>query len=401
MSAEKMNPKDISAPANSRGNQGDTNRGSSSAPIGHVVLRDVVKEFPTSGEPFRAVDNVNIDIAPGEFLTLLGPSGCGKTTTLRMVAGFETPSSGVIELDGKDMVSLTPDKRPMTMVFQSYALFPHLTVRENIEYGLRIKKLSKAQMAEAVDTALASMSLTGLQDRSPAQLSGGQQQRVALARATVMQPKVLLFDEPLSNLDAKLRERMRIELRQMQRRLGITSLYVTHDQAEAMTLSDRVLVMNNGRIEQIDTPEEIYRHPATVFVADFIGRANFLPCDVVQADAGAEAADERVALVNVLGQEKRIPTHPDVSEGVETVVLVRPESMRLVDAEDKAVQPAGDVCKVLSCVFFGDHVEYEVESEFGTIVVIESDPDPRLIKSEGQWVRVNFEPSRAWALPAS
>lgn len=216
-----------------------------------------------------------------------------------------------------------------------------------------------------------------------------------------MQPKVLLFDEPLSNLDAKLRERMRIELRQMQRRLGITSLYVTHDQAEAMTLSDRVLVMNNGRIEQIDTPEEIYRHPATVFVADFIGRANFLPCDVVQADAGAEAADERVALVNVLGQEKRIPTHPDVSEGVETVVLVRPESMRLVDAEDKAVQPAGDVCKVLSCVFFGDHVEYEVESEFGTIVVIESDPDPRLIKSEGQWVRVSFEPSRAWALPAS
>lgn len=371
-----------------------------SAPVGHVVLRDVVKEFPTGQTPFRAVDGVSIDIRPGEFLTLLGPSGCGKTTTLRMVAGFETPTSGVIELDGRDMVGLTPDKRPMTMVFQSYALFPHLSVRENIEYGLRIKKMGKEEMAAAVDTVLAAMSLTGLQDRSPAQLSGGQQQRVALARATVMQPKVLLFDEPLSNLDAKLRERMRIELRQMQRRLGITSLYVTHDQAEAMTLSDRVLVMNQGRIEQIDTPEEIYRHPASVFVADFIGRANFLPGDLVQVQVDAEQ-DSLRAVVNVLGDEFSVPTHPQVKEGDEIVVMVRPESAHLesVEGEDPHHIRA-DLGRVLTSVFYGDHVEYEVETEVGTVVVVESDPDPRAVKVEGQWVRVTFAAERAWVLPA-
>lgn len=372
-----------------------------SGSVGHVVLRNVTKEFPTSGEPFRAVDNVNIDIAPGEFLTLLGPSGCGKTTTLRMVAGFETPTSGVIELDGSDMISLTPDKRPMTMVFQSYALFPHLTVRENIEYGLRIKKLSKEEMAKAVDTALASMSLTGLQDRAPAQLSGGQQQRVALARATVMQPRVLLFDEPLSNLDAKLRERMRIELRQMQRRLGITSLYVTHDQAEAMTLSDRVLVMNNGRIEQIDSPEEMYRHPASVFVADFIGRANFLPCDIIDMPArDNDSTDVTEATVQVLGTEMTIAAHHSVRESGDTVVLVRPESMRLESLPDDETRSIhGNVVRVLTCVFYGDHVEYEAESDSGTIVIIESDPDLEAIKQEGDWARVTFDPSRAWALP--
>lgn len=375
--------------------------------VGHVILKNVTKEFPTSDEPFRAVDNVNIDIAPGEFLTLLGPSGCGKTTTLRMVAGFETPTDGVIELDGQDMISLTPDKRPMTMVFQSYALFPHLTVRENIEYGLRIKKLGKKEMAEAVDTALASMSLTGLQDRSPSQLSGGQQQRVALARAIVMEPRVLLFDEPLSNLDAKLRERMRIELRQMQRRLGITSLYVTHDQAEAMTLSDRVLVMNDGQIEQIASPEEIYRHPASVFVADFIGRANFLPCDVISINPGREAETDLEnpraieATVQVLGSEMTIAAHSSVKDTGDTVVLVRPESMRLEPLPaDESQTIHGNIVRILTCVFYGDHVEYEVESDWGTLVIIESDPDLGAIMQEGDWARVTFESSRAWALPS-
>lgn len=379
----------------------NTDRASTSAqtPTGRVVLRDVVKEFGGKSQTFRAVDCVNIDIQPGEFLTLLGPSGCGKTTTLRMVAGFETPTSGVIELDGKDMVTLTPDKRPMTMVFQSYALFPHLSVRENIEYGLRIKKYSKEKMRQAVDNVLASMSLTGLQDRSPSQLSGGQQQRVALARAIVMQPKVLLFDEPLSNLDAKLRERMRLELRQMQRRLQITSLYVTHDQAEAMTLSDRVLVMNQGRIEQIATPEQIYRHPATVFVADFIGRANFLACDVLSV---AEVDDEASsAQVSVLGQDYTLPAHPSVAAHGECVVMLRPESMRLTDVEanpDEMIH--GDYVRVITCVFYGDHVEYEVESECGSLIVIESDPDPERIKHEGDWARLSFETARAWVLPA-
>ncbi|SPT75905.1 Spermidine/putrescine import ATP-binding protein PotA [Arcanobacterium haemolyticum] len=368
---------------------------SPTGPQGRVVLRDIIKEFPTDHGVFRAVDDVNIEIEPGEFLTLLGPSGCGKTTTLRMVAGFETPSSGAIELDGKDIVAVTPEKRPMTMVFQSYALFPHLSVRENIEYGLKIKKMKRAEMDSAVDAVLASMSLTGLQDRAPSQLSGGQQQRVALARAIVMQPKVLLFDEPLSNLDAKLRERMRMELRQMQRRLGITSLYVTHDQSEAMTLSDRVLVMNNGKIEQVASPEEIYRHPATVFVADFIGRANFLPCDVL------ERGSDQVR-VNVLHEELTIPAHSSVAGSDDTVVLVRPESMRLVglaDSDPRAI--VGRTVRVLSTVFFGDHVEYEVESESGTIVVIESDPDIDKIAAEGDWAKISFDPRKAWALPAA
>lgn len=362
---------------------------------GHVVLSNIVKEFPTDRGIFRAVDNVNIDIQPGEFLTLLGPSGCGKTTTLRMVAGFETPTSGEITLDGKNIVSVPPENRPMTMVFQSYALFPHLTVRQNIEYGLKIKKMKKAEMATAVDAALASMSLTNLQDRAPSRLSGGQQQRVALARAIVMQPKVLLFDEPLSNLDAKLRERMRLELRQMQRRLGITSLYVTHDQSEAMTLSDRVLVMNNGMIEQIATPEEIYRHPASVFVADFIGRANFLPADVLSKGEG-------VVTANVLHQQVTVPAHDSVADADEVVVLLRPESLRLsplAPGSEEAI--SGTTVRVLATVFYGDHVEYQVESEAGTVVVIESDPDVGAISHEGEWATLSYNTSKAWALPAA
>ena len=190
----------------------------------------------------------------GEFITLLGPSGCGKTTTLRMIAGFEHPSEGTIGIDGEDIIQLSPDKRPMAMVFQSYALFPHMSVWDNVAYGLRLKRLSKAEIAQEVDYALETMDLVHLADRAPNQLSGGQQQRVALARAMVMKPKVLLFDEPLSNLDAKLRVQMRAEIRRLQQRLGITSIYVTHDQDEAMMLSDRIVIMRGGRIEQVATP---------------------------------------------------------------------------------------------------------------------------------------------------
>lgn len=367
--------------------------------VGHVQLVNVVKEFAGADKPFRAVDNVNIDIQPGEFLTLLGPSGCGKTTTLRMVAGFETPSSGQILLDGKDMVSLTPDKRPMTMVFQSYALFPHLTVKENIEYGLKIKKMKKPEMEEAVQAVLESMSLTGLQHRAPAQLSGGQQQRVALARAVVMQPKVLLFDEPLSNLDAKLRERMRLELRKMQRRLGITSLYVTHDQAEAMTLSDRVLVMNAGRIEQVATPAEIYSHPATVFVADFIGRANFLPCEVTEVSAAQPYNQAKVNLLGMSGVQ--IGAQERVESGENNLVLIRPESLQLNDLSEAESEPdiKGSIVRVVASVFYGDHMEYEVESEYGNLTVIESNPNMAEIKQEGEWAKLSFDAHKAWVLP--
>src|SRR5512136_1057502 len=248
----------------------------------YLTLENITKIFPprgTAGE-VTAVHDVNLDIEKGELVTLLGPSGCGKTTTLRMIAGFEFPTQGRITLDGREINSLPPHKREMSMVFQSYAIFPHLTVFENIAYGLNVQRLSKSVIKERVNKVLDLVHLEGYGNRAPTQLSGGQQQRVALARALIMEPKVLLMDEPLSNLDAKLREQMRTEIRRIQKRLGITSVYVTHDQVEAMTLSDQVVVMNQGRIEQIGAPSEVYRKPQTRFVADFIGRANFVQATV-------------------------------------------------------------------------------------------------------------------------
>jgi iron(III) transport system ATP-binding protein len=225
----------------------------------YLTLENITKIFPSRGNIAEvvAVHDVNLEIQKGELVTLLGPSGCGKTTTLRMIAGFEFPTSGTIALDGREINSLPPHKRDMSMVFQSYALFPHLTVFENIAYGLNVQRLNKKTIAERVGRVLDLVHLQGYGDRAPGQLSGGQQQRVALARALVMEPKVLLMDEPLSNLDAKLREEMRTEIRRIQKTLNITSVYVTHDQIEAMTLSDRIVVMNEGLIEQIGSPVEV------------------------------------------------------------------------------------------------------------------------------------------------
>ncbi|SEA77942.1 iron(III) transport system ATP-binding protein [Bowdeniella nasicola] len=362
---------------------------------GRLKLDVLRKTFGSGDSAVHAVDGISLDINPGEFVTLLGPSGCGKTTTLRMVAGFEDATSGRVELDGVNLVDQPPNKRPMAMVFQSYALFPHLSVRDNIAYGLKLKKLPAEEIKEQVDLALTSMNLNALADRAPNQLSGGQQQRVALARAMVMRPKVLLFDEPLSNLDAKLRVRMRQEIRRLQHRLGITSLYVTHDQAEAMSLSDRIVVMNAGKIEQAASPDEIYRRPASEFVADFIGRANFLSAEVLH-----KAGDS--ATVKVLEREFTIPAHPDVEVGRPALVLVRPESVRLekVAANGSTNNVVGDHGQVLAAVFYGENVEYEVETEHGTIVVIESDPDPAQIHEEGSEVRVDFNSERSWLLPS-
>ncbi|HNB25761.1 MAG TPA: ABC transporter ATP-binding protein [Alphaproteobacteria bacterium] len=223
-----------------------------------------------------AVDDVNLDVADGEFLTLLGPSGCGKTTTLRMVAGFIVPDRGDIWFGERRMTEVPPHKRNTAMVFQSYALFPHMSVADNVGFGLRMRKTDPAERATRIAEALEIVGLTGLEKRRPGQLSGGQQQRVALARAIVTRPDVLLFDEPLSNLDAKLREKVRHEIRELQTRLGITAIYVTHDQDEALVMSDRIVVMNRGRIEQIGVPAEIYRRPKTAFVADFLGLANIV-----------------------------------------------------------------------------------------------------------------------------
>ncbi len=373
-------------------NTNDTN-----AP-GRLSLVELTKTFSNTVSDVTAVDHINLDIRPGEFITLLGPSGCGKTTTLRMIAGFEDATSGQVMLDGENMVVVPPNRRPMSMVFQSYALFPHLSVRENVAYGLRLRKKSTEEIKEEVDIALAAMNLTAMADRAPSQLSGGQQQRVALARAMVVRPKVLLFDEPLSNLDAKLRVKMRVEIRRMQKRLGISSVYVTHDQSEAMAMSDRIVVMNSGRIEQVDTPEEIYLHPASVFVADFVGRANFVPAQA------QEVGEDGMVEIEALGQKIRVHSSEGakeaVREGKETVVLVRPESMRIQPTDEKPATLTGSLGQVVTSIFYGETVEYEIETEFGSLVCVVSDPRAEDLLEEGQYVRLGIEAEKAWLLPS-
>jgi spermidine/putrescine transport system ATP-binding protein len=244
-----------------------------------VELRNVTKNFGS----FKAVDDVSLAIRPGEFLTLLGPSGCGKTTLLRMISGFESPDAGAVWLDEKNVTRLPPYRRDVNQVFQSYALFPHLSVRDNIAFGLRMRRLGKSAIATKTEAAIELVSLGGLEDRKPNQLSGGQRQRVALARALVCEPKVLLLDEPLAALDAKLRRAMQVELKRLQHRVGITFVFVTHDQEEALTMSDRIAVMNQGKIEQLGTAIDVYRRPATAFVASFLGQANLLPARRIDA----------------------------------------------------------------------------------------------------------------------
>jgi len=287
-----------------------------------VSLESVTKRF---GE-FVAVDDLDLEIGSGEFFTFLGPSGCGKTTTLRMIAGFEEPTQGTIRIDGSDQVGRPPYKRPTNTVFQSYALFPHLSVGDNVGYGLKRQGISKAEIAERVDSELERVGLPGEGNRRPAQLSGGQQQRVALARALVNLPKVLLLDEPLGALDLKLRKGLQIELKRIQRDVGITFVYVTHDQEEALTMSDRIAVMNRGKIEQVSPPEEVYARPNTTFVAGFIGVSNLMPgvvseastdCTRVRLDAGVE--------VDVSGNGFR--------EGERCHAVVRPEKLRITNVE--------------------------------------------------------------------
>lgn len=357
---------------------------------GRLELSGLVKEFGRGEEVVRAVDNLNLTIEPGEFITFLGPSGCGKTTTLRMIAGFETPTSGAIKLDGEDLAALTPDKRPMGMVFQSYALFPHMTVAENISYGLKIQKLSTSEIQRRVTDVLASMSLNNLANRAPNQLSGGQQQRVALARAMVVEPKVLLFDEPLSNLDAKLRGQMRSEIRSIQQRLGITSIFVTHDQDEAMSVSDRIVVMKNAVVQQVGTPSDIYRHPNSVFVADFIGRSNFLPVSEVSKGNSGSAS------VNALGQTFNVPAHEMVASS-NSLLLVRPEALT-VSRNPKAGQISGEGI-ISMVIYYGEHVEYTINAGSLKIVATTSNPMPDEILKVGEKASFSFDSAHAWLLP--
>ena len=294
-----------------------------------VTLESVSKRFARAGDT-AAVDDVDITIAAGEFFTLLGPSGCGKTTTLRMVAGFYFPTSGRIRFGQEDVTHRPPNKRDTGMVFQNYALFPHMSVAQNVAYGLKIRKVGRAESKRRVEEALGQVHLAGYGDRRIDQLSGGQQQRVALARALVIRPRTLLLDEPLSNLDAKLREETRVEIRRIQREAGTTSIYVTHDQAEAMAMSDRIAVMESGRVQQIGTPQEIYHQPATSFVARFIGRSNVLSLPVVAA------GPDTVTVALPGGDQVGVaaPTDHGLREGGTALVSVRPEHIGLTSATE-------------------------------------------------------------------
>lgn len=324
-----------------------------------------------------AVNDVSFSVPAGQLVTLLGPSGCGKTTTLRLIAGLEQADSGTLYIGEREVTNLPPYERGIGMVFQSYALFPHLSVFENIAYGLRLQKRRETEIRESVEMALHLMNLVGLDQRMPNQLSGGQQQRVALARALVLKPRALLLDEPLSNLDAKLRVQMRTEIRRLQRRLGITAVYVTHDQAEAMTLSDRVVVMHQGRIEQIGTPMEIYQKPASVFVADFIGRANFIETQILTIANGR-------ARVSILGHELSVPCSSDLRVGDRVYAVLRPEAIRLTEKEGIT---QGEVRQT---TYLGSSIEYEVETDNQTLVVLDYEPWRGQIFTESSQVSIVF-----------
>jgi putative spermidine/putrescine transport system ATP-binding protein len=318
-----------------------------------------------------AVDELSLAVEKGEFVALLGPSGCGKTTTLQMIAGFVDPTSGAITLEGRDLLAVKPSQRGLGIVFQSYALFPHLTAAQNVAFGLEMQRVPKTERAQRVDETLALVGLSKFADRFPRRMSGGQQQRVALARALVIRPRILLLDEPLSNLDAKLREEMQIELRQIQRTVGTTTILVTHDQAEAMALSDRIVVMNAGRVEQIGRPFEAYERPASSFVASFLGKTNVLTGSVRRDDGRSYA---------LLG-DGRWPV--DAAEGERVTVAVRPEKIAFGD----------DACsiggRVAARIFQGNHWLYQVETPCGVLTVIRQNSGEQA-PAEGASVRLTW-----------
>ncbi|HKZ43774.1 MAG TPA: ABC transporter ATP-binding protein [Anaerolineales bacterium] len=356
----------------------------------YLKLENITKIFPPQGSggvEVIAVNDANLEIKKGELVTLLGPSGCGKTTTLRMIAGFEFPTTGKIILDEQEINALPPHKREMSMVFQSYAIFPHLNVFENVAYGLNVQRLPKSVVRDRVGKVLELVHLEGYGDRAPTQLSGGQQQRVALARALVMEPKVLLMDEPLSNLDAKLREEMRFEIRRIQKELNITSVYVTHDQIEAMTLSDRIVIMNQGIIEQIGTPVEIYRFPNSKFVADFIGRANFVTGKVREKKGTNLSVDVLGRTVELTDIERDFNTNEIVT------LIVRPEMIRIKKTGELF---EGTICRA---VYLGDVIEYDVEVNGQILTGMESDPYIMELFPEGEQVVVGFAESSIQVLP--
>jgi iron(III) transport system ATP-binding protein len=335
-----------------------------------VRLEGLTKTFITSNRgEVRAVQDVNLTINPGEFVTLLGPSGCGKTTLLRMVAGFEMPTEGKIFIDNVDVLSKTPDKRDLGMVFQNYALFPHLNVFQNIAYGLKIKKLGAAEIKTRVLEGLKTVQMDDFADRVPAQMSGGQQQRVALIRALVMQPGVLLFDEPLSNLDAKLRLYMREEIRKIQQEVGITTIYVTHDQSEAMAMSDKVVILKDGIIQQVGSPQEVYHLPRNEFVAIFIGKANVLNGTVLSKTGNS-------TVIKLEGCEYTIPRASSWKEGDTVRVVIRPEAVHMGKNEIEAT--------VLKTIYMGVSQDYWLSVQGQEFEVSDYNPSAKQIYAAGE-----------------
>ncbi len=349
----------------------------------YLLLEHVTKRFEDGrGSLVTAVDDISLTIEQGEFVTLLGPSGCGKTTTLRMIAGFEVQNEGDIILDGKNINNVAAFNRNMPMVFQSYALFPHLTIFENIAYGLKVRKYSKEVIKNDVAMACQMVNLVGLEDRYPGELSGGQQQRVALARALVLKPEIILFDEPLSNLDAKLRIQTRTEIKRVQQMLGITALYVTHDQSEALSMSDKVVIMNRGKIVQVGSPIAIYDHPVNTFVADFIGNANFI-------EAVVEDFTDDTVSVKFQGKTLELAkTEPEdtFSVGEDVILTIKPEAV------DVSQTPTGFTGRLDVSSFLGSITEYKVEFEESFMTIIHSNTEGvnRSFQND-QPVHINFK----------
>ena len=338
-----------------------------------VRLEHISKIYkdPKTGKDFYAVKDTSLEIKPGSFVTLLGPSGCGKTTTLRMIAGFESPDEGEIYLGDEAINELTPNKRDTAMVFQSYALLPHYNIFDNVAYGLKLRKMPKDVIREKVLKILDLVELSGMESRMTNQLSGGQQQRVALARALVIEPSVLLFDEPLSNLDAKLRVQMRTEIRRIQQEVGITAIYVTHDQSEAMAISDNIIIMNKGVVAQMGTPEEIYYHPVDEFVADFIGEANFLKgkCSTI---------DGKYAVLDFEGKKLTVPLREGgMEKGKDYTAVLRPEAAKLGDE-------GGLECKVEVSCFMGSYQNSHVNVGNTLIKLEDHNPKNRKVYKQGE-----------------
>ncbi|WP_223690962.1 ABC transporter ATP-binding protein [Leifsonia poae] len=350
---------------------------------GSVTLREITKRFGDA----TAVSNVSIDVHSGEFLSLLGPSGCGKTTLLRMIAGFEHPDEGDIEVGGVSVLNVPPYKRPVNTVFQSYALFPHMTVAENVAYGLRQKRVPRTEISARVHDALGMVRMDGFSDRSPQKLSGGQQQRVALARALVNRPRVLLLDEPMSALDRKLREEMQIELKLLQRQLGITFVFVTHDQQEALSMSDRIVVMQGGSIQQVGSTQEVYAAPANAFVAGFIGKQNFIQA-TPQADGSLLGAD---GLIGSAG------AHRDAHPGAPVRVAVRAESVAVTTERSSATAVPGTLAGIS---FLGDVIQYVVVTASGLELLSRRPPNQVEPLSTGDAVWCSWTDADLHVFPA-